>query len=80
MKAQSTIATLIVPLLTSAAALAHPGHGTTDPEGLVHYVTEPVHALALAAAACVAAAAALWRGRGRRVRDDASDDARSNRY
>jgi hypothetical protein len=32
-------------LLLSAAAYAHPGHGTTDPESLAHQVGEPVHLL-----------------------------------
>ncbi|MCH2212521.1 MAG: hypothetical protein MK110_14545 [Fuerstiella sp.] len=35
---------LIVPVLTSAAAMGHPGHGSTDPASAVHYVISPLHA------------------------------------
>jgi hypothetical protein len=34
-------------LLTCAAAFAHPGHGVTDDQSVVHYVAEPVHSLPL---------------------------------
>ena len=45
----------------TALASFHPGHGTTQPGSLVHYVAEPVHAvtLVLAAVALVLAAGAL---------------------
>lgn len=39
-----------------ALALAHPGHGSTEGHGLLHYLVEPLHAsalLALVAAAVV---------------------------
>jgi putative copper export protein len=75
MKAQSTTLVPLVLLLASGTALAHPGHGATDPEGLVHYLTEPVHVVALAAAAGAAAVAAFfWTGRRRRVRNDGSTE------
>jgi len=32
-------------LLCCPAVWAHPGHGTTDPDSLVHQVAEPTHAV-----------------------------------
>lgn len=49
-------------------ATAHPGHGTTDPHSVTHYVAEPVHAaplLALFAAAAVAISLLAARRRSR---------------
>jgi hypothetical protein len=46
----TTIAVLA--LLLPAVAHGHPGHGSGDPWGLVHHLTEPAH---LAGAAVVAA-------------------------
>jgi len=34
---------LLVPLLNSAVAFGHPGHGTPDPSSLNHYLTSPTH-------------------------------------
>ena len=31
--------------LCGTPALAHPGHGSTPPESVEHYVVEPVHSL-----------------------------------
>lgn len=44
---------------TAGAALAHPGHGTTDPHSFVHYVAEPVHVAPLWLAGIAASAAAI---------------------
>lgn len=46
-------ALLVVAMMfvSSAVAFAHPGHGTTPPGSLAHYVFEPVHAVVLIAAA-----------------------------
>ena len=43
-------------LSSGAAAFAHPGHGVTDDQSVVHYVAEPVHSLPLIllGAACAA--------------------------
>ena len=43
-------------LSSGAAAFAHPGHGMTDDQSVVHYVAEPVHSLPLIllGAACAA--------------------------
>ncbi len=41
-----SLATASIP----ATAFAHPGHGTTEPESWVHYLTEPVHVAMFAAA------------------------------
>jgi hypothetical protein len=32
-------------VLAPGLAIAHPGHGTTAPESVQHYVLEPVHAV-----------------------------------
>jgi hypothetical protein len=47
-------------MFTSLASF-HPGHGTTAPGSVIHYVAEPVHAIVivLAAVALVLAAGAL---------------------
>lgn len=53
-------------LLSTVAipAAAHPGHGTSDNgASATHYVTEPVHALALFAGVGIAAIAVLWTAR-----------------
>ena len=46
---------LIVALtaLAPAVALAHPGHGHTEPASWTHYLTEPVHVVVLAASAAL---------------------------
>ena len=50
--------------MTTTLALAlHPGHGSTDPTSLLHYLTEPVHVVLLGMAAALVAllGAAAWR-------------------
>ena len=48
------LAMLLTALLTSTSVtLAHPGHGTTDPAGVVHHVAEPVHVLPVVTALIV---------------------------
>lgn len=39
--------------LVPSVALAHPGHGTTEPETWSHYFTEPLHLAAIATATLV---------------------------
>jgi ABC-type uncharacterized transport system permease subunit len=48
-------------MFTSLASF-HPGHGTTAPGSVIHYVTEPVHVvtLVLVAVALLVVAGALW--------------------
>jgi len=38
---------LFVTLAATSAAFAHPGHGTTGGFTIMHYITEPVHAIPL---------------------------------
>ncbi len=40
----ATIA-LFTSALQTGTLLAHPGHGTTDPNTVTHYAIEPLHAL-----------------------------------
>ncbi len=49
----------LVVSLTSAPALAHPGHGQTEPQSWRHYLTEPLHVFLLVAGV-VAVLAATW--------------------
>ena len=48
-------------MFTSLAAF-HPGHGTTAPGSVIHYVAEPVHAVTIVVVAMVLliAAGAFW--------------------
>jgi hypothetical protein len=45
--------------------IAHPGHGSTPPEAVEHYVFEPVHAAPVIALvlACLAVAIVRWKRR-----------------
>ncbi len=62
------VLSLIGLLVPATLALAHPGHGTTDPASVVHHVAEPVHILPVvvfAVVLCGIAAAMLWIKRSR---------------
>jgi putative copper export protein len=49
-------------VLLPATAFAHPGHGQTDPDSWVHYLTEPTHVISIAFATMTALAVAIgWR-------------------
>jgi len=46
----------LISLLTPLAAVAHPGHGPHDHDGgytIIHYFTQPTHALSLLAISAV---------------------------
>lgn len=48
--------------LAPATAMAHPGHGSTDPESLSHYLTDPLHASVLGLALGLVIACSIgWR-------------------
>jgi hypothetical protein len=51
-------------------AWAHPGHGTTEPASVEHYLFEPVHAVPLVVLAVAVAAAGLIKRRRARSADD----------
>lgn len=54
-------------MLAPTVALAHPGHGTTEPESWTHYLTDPVHATMLGGAVLGAIVVArTWRRATRR--------------
>jgi hypothetical protein len=59
----------------SAAAFAHPGHGSSEPASASHFLLEPVHAVPLAVIAIVAASAWLLLKR-RHVNRAASEPVR----
>ncbi len=49
---------MLVTLTHSSLLFAHPGHGTSqpsNPHGILHYLTEPVHLIPFAAIALFAA-------------------------
>jgi hypothetical protein len=65
-RATSLLASLVVS--APALALAHPGHGTTNPDSWRHYLTEPVHVVtAIAGIAAAIGIGWAWR-RARRSR------------
>lgn len=39
---------------------AHPGHGTTEGQSLIHYLSEPLHAAILALVIIMIATSATW--------------------
>jgi hypothetical protein len=51
-----------------AVARAHPGHGTTDPSSVTHYVLEPVHATPLVVIVLAVVAISLMSAQRRRSR------------
>ena len=57
---------VLLVMLGPSLAHAHPGHGETEPDSWLHFLTEPVHVISLAIAilALVAISALWWRGRG----------------
>ncbi len=66
MTARATSLLALACSLVPRAALAHPGHGTTDPGTWTHYLTEPVHVATLGAAAFVAIVGVISLRRARR--------------
>jgi hypothetical protein len=59
----------VVGLAFAVPALAHPGHGSSelsaDPQSMVHYLTEPVHAVVILSAVALVLVAAGWFARHR---------------
>ncbi len=51
---------LLMSALQTGTLLAHPGHGTTDPQTAQHYAVEPLHALPWIAAIVVAGVALMF--------------------
>jgi hypothetical protein len=63
---KARLAALLV--LAPSIALAHPGHGTTEPDTWTHYVTEPVHVGVIVLAAVTWSCALGWHRARRRSR------------
>ncbi len=58
----SLISMFAASTFATGSALAHPGHGTTDPGSLLHYLTEPVHVLPVALVVGIGICAGqIWR-------------------
>jgi uncharacterized membrane-anchored protein len=47
---RALVSLALVQCFSLSTALAHPGHGDTDPNGWRHHLTEPVHVAAVAVA------------------------------
>jgi hypothetical protein len=62
----TTIAVLA--LLLPAVAHGHPGHGSGDPWGIVHHLSEPLHLAGAVAVAVLLGVLFHLRHRGRRDR------------
>lgn len=54
------LSAIMVSLATTAEILAHPGHGSTEGNSLVHFITEPVHILSFVAMVAVGIVTTLW--------------------
>jgi putative copper export protein len=64
---KTRLTALLASLAVPTTALAHPGHGTTEPDSWAHYLTEPLHVAVIAAAVSLALGVGLaWR-RSRRA-------------
>ena len=76
MKLQSTLRTIagLAALAAGSAALAHPGHGLSAPDNLMH-VLEAEHVLGLLAALAIGYGVVLLRAIHRRRRPDREDRA-----
>lgn len=44
----------------NSTLFAHPGHGATDGNSLIHYLSEPLHASILASVIIIIATSATW--------------------
>ena len=56
----SLVSSIIFFVLGNIALLAHPGHGSTDGHSLIHYLSEPMHAMVLAAVVLMVAGSVTW--------------------
>jgi hypothetical protein len=54
-------------LLTASQALGHPGHGVTDGDSTVHYLTEPLHIGPVVVLVSAGVATAVWLKRRKRA-------------
>ncbi len=60
------LAVLLSSMMGALPAAAHPGHGTTSPFTVMHYVVEPVHGAVLVVLVALMVAAAVVRRRTER--------------
>ncbi|MCA1801733.1 MAG: hypothetical protein LC662_04650 [Rhodothermaceae bacterium] len=56
----TVLSAILVTLTFAAPVLAHPGHGITEGNSLVHFLTEPVHIISFIAVVAVSTIAVLW--------------------
>ena len=69
---------ILVMLLVAASAAAHPGHGDPGAQGVLHYLSEPIHVLgALVVAFVVISGAGMLRRQRRALSNEMSKQGRS---
>ncbi|MBP3193745.1 hypothetical protein [Natronogracilivirga saccharolytica] len=56
----NTMVAALVMLIAVNSVQAHPGHGESDGHSLLHYITEPVHAIPLLGSLAFLVVAAFW--------------------
>jgi H+/gluconate symporter-like permease len=54
------LSAILMSLVNVTELLAHPGHGITEGNSLVHFITEPVHIISFFAVLAVGAVIVLW--------------------
>jgi hypothetical protein len=56
----TVLSAILVSLASATQVLAHPGHGITEGNSLVHFLTEPVHIISFIAVVAFGAITVLW--------------------
>jgi len=54
------LSAILMSLVNVTELLAHPGHGATEGNSLVHFITEPVHIISFFAVLAVGTITVLW--------------------
>ena len=54
------LASILLFIMNQTTLLAHPGHGDTGGHSLLHYLTEPMHAMVLGAVVLMIAMSSTW--------------------
>lgn len=54
------LTSIILLIIDKAALFAHPGHGDSAGHSLLHYLTEPMHAMVFGAVVLMIAISSIW--------------------
>lgn len=57
---KALISITVLFFITQTTLFAHPGHGDTSGHSLLHYLTEPMHAMVLGAVVLMIAISSTW--------------------